>query len=55
MNENLTPTTESYPSLLMAPKYGGVGGWLLFFRLILTMFSPLVTIVQLIASYSEMS
>ena len=40
---------------LSSPKYKGVGGWLFFFCPTLTVFSPLATIVSLIASYSEAS
>ena len=59
MNENLTLTTDRYPNQspgpLTRPKYKGVGGWLLFFCFSLTVFSPLLTIVTLITSYSEIS
>src|SRR5215468_12784381 len=57
MNENPIPTTAVHSTQtaapLTGPKYKGVGGWLLFFCLSLTVFSPLITIVTLTASYTE--
>jgi hypothetical protein len=36
-------------------KYKGVGGWLLLFCLSLTLFSPLLTIYNLVSGYNEVS
>jgi hypothetical protein len=55
MNEKPIPTTAIHSTQTAEPKYKGVGGWLLFFCLSLTVFSPLITIVAIIASYSEAS
>jgi hypothetical protein len=57
MNENPIPTTAVHSTQTAAPltdpKYKGVGGWLLFFCLSLTVFSPLITIVAIAASYTD--
>ena len=57
MDENMSPTTAVHSTQtaapLTGPKYKGVGGWLLFFCLSLTVFSPLITIIALIASYTD--
>jgi hypothetical protein len=57
MNENPTPATDMRPNQpalpLTEPKYKRVGGWLLFFCLSLTVFSPLLSIVMLALSYNE--
>src|SRR5262245_9871208 len=47
---------KSYPTM-DEPRDGpiGVGGWLLFFCLSLTVFSPLMTIVNLYWTYQELS
>jgi Protein of unknown function (DUF2569) len=56
MNEEPNPTTAinltQTAAPLNEPKYKGVGGWLLFFCISLTVFSPLITIVMGVASYS---
>jgi hypothetical protein len=40
---------------LTEPKFKEVGGWLLFFCLTLTVFSPLSTIITLVSAYSGSS
>jgi small basic protein len=56
MNENpdhiiaINLTQDAAP--LTEPKYKEVGGWLLFFCLTLTVFSPLITIISLLSAYS---
>ncbi len=47
--------TRSPPATSVEPRYKGVGGWLLFFCLGLTVLSPLITLGSLVASYSESS
>jgi hypothetical protein len=52
---NQQPAT---PPLTAAPaesRYKGVGGWLLLFCLVLTVFSPLITLGSLAAGYGESS
>lgn len=57
MNEKPVPITAIHSTQTAAPptepKYKGVGGWLLFFCLSLTVFSPLITIVALTSSYTD--
>lgn len=52
-----TPVEEDQPPLPPAvsvePRYRGVGGWLLLFCLSLTVFSPLITLGSLAASYNK--
>lgn len=43
------------PAAPVEPRYKGVGGWLLLFCLGLSVFSPLITLGSLVASYSESS
>lgn len=38
---------------MMTPRYTSVGGWLLLFCIVLTILSPLRTVITLLYSYSE--
>lgn len=53
-NDQAAPPPLS-PAAPVAPRYKGVGGWLLLFCLALTVFSPLITLGSLVASYKEYS
>jgi hypothetical protein len=52
---NQQPAPPPLTSTPAEPRYKGVGGWLLLFCLGLTVFSPLLTIGSLAASYSDSS
>jgi len=61
MNETPNPTSDPAtppplpPSAFIDPQYCGVGGWLLFFCLVLTLFSPLATLFNLVGSFAAAS
>lgn len=60
MNEIFDAANEqpAHPSLTPIPaesRYKGVGGWLLFLCLALTVFSPFMTLASLAAGYTETS
>jgi hypothetical protein len=51
---NQQPTPPLTP-LAEEPRYKGVGGWLLLFCLVLTVFGPAITLYSLFSGFSESS
>ena len=50
---NQQPTPPPLPSAPAEPRYKGVGGWLLLFCLGLTVFNPIITLVNLAWGFSQ--